>query len=274
LLLPATSSFNFVTRGIEIEGDTAHGVDVQFPWESTPGRGHQHTLAMPSLYIDKFPVSATNYSAYRKASGYKPQDMTNWLSNWLPGWPFTNASRGIVEDAGDQPSVAIPPEDPPARMANWPVTYLSLREAREYCSWAGGRLPHSWEWSYAAQGSDLRAYPWGNATCDECWPTWTNGNTFTGPEAVGGHPSGDSPFGVSDLAGNVWQYTDEIHDEHTRSVLLRGGSNYRPTGSQWYFPNRADDKSAPPCTTHNKYMLFDDRYERAGTIGFRCVYDA
>ena len=64
------------------------------------------------------------------------------------------------------------------------------------------------------------------------------------------------------------RYTDEFQDDHTRSVLLRGGSNYRPSGSSWYFPNQ------PELNTHNKYFLFDDVYERAATIGVRCVKDA
>ena len=43
--------------------------------------------------------------------------------------------------------------------------------------------------------------------------------------------------------------------------------------SHWYFPNRGGPGSGPPCTTHNKYFLFGESYERAGTVGFRCVYD-
>ena len=70
------------------------------------------------------------------------------------------------------------------------------------------------------------------------------------------------------MVGTVWQYTDEFYDEHTRFVILRGGSNYRPSGSNWYFPNQ------PELNTHNKYFLMSASYERAGTIGVRCVVDA
>ena len=51
-------------------------------------------------------------------------------------------------------------------------------------------------------------------------------------------------------------------------ALCLGGSNYRPSGSHWYFPNQIE------LNTHNKYFLMDDTYERAGTISFRCVVDA
>ena len=100
-------------------------------------------------------------------------------------------------------------------------------------------------------------------------PALGTGTVYKGPESVFAHaPQGASPFGVMDLVGNVWQYTDEFQDAHTRGVILRGGSNYRPSGSMWYFPQARDS-----LETHNKYFLMSDRYERAGTIGFRCVYD-
>ena len=64
-------------------------------------------------------------------------------------------------------------------------------------------------------------------------------------------------------------------DGHTSSVILRGGSNYRPSGSMWYFPQTLrGNKSIPTALNeHEKYFLMDSRYERAGTIGFRCAAD-
>ena len=64
-------------------------------------------------------------------------------------------------------------------------------------------------------------------------------------------------------------------DSHTRSVLLRGGSNYRPSASGWYLPQtlRGSRSIAPTLNEHQKYFLFDNRYERAGTVGFRCAAD-
>jgi hypothetical protein len=63
-------------------------------------------------------------------------------------------------------------------------------------------------------------------------------------------------------------HVQSFQDNHTRSVCLRGGSNYRSAGSHWYFPNE------PDLLTHNKYFLMNPHYERAGTVGFRCVADA
>ncbi len=85
---------------------------------------------------------------------------------------------------------------------------------------------------------------------------------------VDAHPRGASPFGVMDLVGNVWQWTDEYTDEHTRYAILRGGSHYQPQGSDWYFPQ------AYELSQHGKYLLMAPSKDRAGTLGFRCAKDA
>ena len=56
------------------------------------------------------------------------------------------------------------------------------------------------------------------------------------PTAVKAYAKGASPFGVMDLVGNIWQWTDEFTDEHTRAGILRGGSFFQPQGTIWYFP--------------------------------------
>ena len=70
-----------------------------------------------------------------------------------------------------------------------------------------------------------------------------------------------------DLVGNVWQWTDEYIDEHTRAAILRGGSYYQPQGSGWYFPQ------AYKLNEHERFLLMGPSLDRAGTLGFRCVVD-
>ena len=75
-----------------------------------------------------------------------------------------------------------------------------------------------------------------------------------------------------ELEGRADEKADELADEHTRAVVVRGGSNYKPAewgwSSQWYFPQ------AKRLDEHNKYFLMGYAYERAGTLGFRCVQSA
>jgi formylglycine-generating enzyme required for sulfatase activity len=89
-----------------------------------------------------------------------------------------------------------------------------------------------------------------------------------GPDAVDAHPAGASPFGVMDLVGNVWQWTEEFQDDHTRGGILRGGSYYQPQGSIWYFPQ------AYRLDQHGKLLLTSPSLDRSGGLGFRCVQDA
>lgn len=58
------ANYSFVVKGIEIEGDDGHGVDVQFPWETKPGREHSKTLVVGPLYMDKFPVTNDDYAQF------------------------------------------------------------------------------------------------------------------------------------------------------------------------------------------------------------------
>jgi len=83
---------------------------------------------------------------------------------------------------------------------------------------------------------------------------------------VDAFPGGASPFGVQDLMGNVWQWTDEFVDEH-RAAIVRGGGFYRPAGSMWYFPRNSK------LNQHGKYLLMAPCKDRSAMVGFRCVVD-
>lgn len=239
--IPA-GEFRFDVSGIEIEGDNEIGVDVQYPWENSPRRHHSHRMAVKAFYIDKYPVTNEEYKAFLVATHYRPQDDHNFLRDWRDG-------------------------SYPDGWSDKPVTWVSIEDARAYASWAGKRLPHEWEWQYAAQGTDGRLYPWGGSWDGSAVPPKDEGRTMRGPASVDASPKGASPFGVMDMVGNVWQWTDEFFDEHTRAAILRGGSYYQPQGSMWYFPQ------AYRLDQHGKYLLMAPSKDRAGTIGFRCAVD-
>jgi formylglycine-generating enzyme required for sulfatase activity len=240
--IPA-GDFAFRVQGIEIEGFNDIGVDVQYPWEDSPRRFHEQRMQVKSFWIDKYPVTNAEFKKFLDSSHYHPQDDLNFLRDWKDG-SF------------------------PAGWEDRPVTWVSLEDARAYAAWAGKRLPHEWEWQYAAQGSDGRTYPWGNDWNASAVPVPDKNRTMRGPDAVDAHPQGKSPFGVMDLVGNVWQWTDEFTDDHTRSGILRGGEYYQPQGSIWYFPRTYK------LNEHGKLLLTAPSLDRSGGLGFRCVQDA
>jgi formylglycine-generating enzyme required for sulfatase activity len=200
-------------------------------------------MEVKPYYIDKHPVTNAEFKTFLDATHYRPKDDLNFLKDWKNG--------------------AIP-----AGWENKPVTWVSIEDARAYAKWAGKRLPHEWEWQFAAQGTDDRAYPWGNTWDAKAVPEPDPGRTMRGPDKVDAHPAGASPYGVMDMVGNVWQWTDEYVDDHTRAGILRGGSYYQPQGSIWYFPQ------AYRNDTHGKLLMMAPSYDRSGALGFRCVTDA
>jgi gamma-glutamyl hercynylcysteine S-oxide synthase len=239
--IPA-AEFDFAVQGVEIEGQTWEGLDVQYPWETSPRRSHRRRLSIEAFRIDRYPVTNAQYKAFLDATAYRPQDDHNFLRHWHNGRPH-------------------------AGWDNKPVIWVSIEDARAYAQWAGKRLPHEWEWQYAAQGGDDRRYPWGNEWNPEAVPEPACGRAMPVPDDVNAHPAGASPFGVMDLVGNVWQWTDEYADAHTRAAILRGGSAYQPQTSHWYFPQ------AYRLDQHGKYLLMAPCKDRSAGIGFRCVID-
>jgi formylglycine-generating enzyme required for sulfatase activity len=235
--------FEFEVSGIEIEGGNEVGVDVQYPWEDSPRRHHRHRMHIKSFYVDKYPVTNADFKRFLDATRYHPKDDHNFLRDW---------KNGTYPDG----------------WAQKPVTWVSLEDARAYAAWAAKRLPHEWEWQYAAQGTDGRTYPWGNEWDASAAPAPDKGRNMRAPTNVDAFPKGASPFGVMDMVGNVWQWTDEFADEHTRAGVLKGGNYYQPQGSLWYFPE------AYRLTEHGKYLLIAPSKDRSGTLGFRCVADA
>ena len=129
------------------------------------------------------------------------------------------------------------PEGPRSTVAGksaHPVVQVSARDAAAFCAWAGLRLPSEAEWEFAARGRDGRRYPWGDAPPDQgaaaranfgtvlcCAPDAADGYRTTAP--VGSYPTGASPFGLMDMAGNVWEWTGNRFPGRPQEVALRGG---------------------------------------------------
>jgi formylglycine-generating enzyme required for sulfatase activity/tRNA A-37 threonylcarbamoyl transferase component Bud32 len=151
---------------------------------------NQEERELPVFWIDKTPVTNTEYGRFVAASGHKPP--RHWKG-----------------------------ERPPEAIAEHPVTYVSWHDAVAYAEWAGKRLPTEEEWEKAARGTDGRTYPWGE---EEPTPDLCNfGQNEGGTTPVGKYsPHGDSPDGCVDMAGNVWEWTVTDYDDESK--VLRGGS--------------------------------------------------
>lgn len=242
-LIPGTKNYFFVSKGVMIEGNPLRdAVGVQHPWQDHPSRSQRHRLTISSFYMDIYPVTNKEYSDFINTTHYHPKDDYNFLKDWKDG-------------------------KYPQGWDNKPVTWVSIEDARAYARWAHKRLPHEWEWQYAAQGDDNRLYPWGNEMDSTKIPPADSSRLMRAPTAVNAYPGGRSPFGIEDMVGNVWQWTDEYIDEHTRSAILKGGGYYRPATSKWYFPR------AYELNKYGKYLLMAPSLDRSAMIGFRCVVD-
>ena len=243
ILIPGTKNYVFESQGVFIEGNPLPDAEgIQYPWENHPARTTKHVMDISSFYIDRYPVTNKQFKKFMNATHFHPKDDLNFLKDWI---------NGIY----------------PKGSANKPVTWVSLEDARAYARWAGKRLPHEWEWQYAAQGTDGRLYPWGNKIDSTKMPPPDSSRNMRAPSNVNAYPEGASPFGVMEMVGNVWQWTDEYADEHTQAAILKGGGYYRASGSKWYFPR------AYKVNEYGKYLLMAPSIDRSATIGFRCIKD-
>jgi serine/threonine-protein kinase len=183
------------------EGEFTMGSEDPYAIRTTEnGRAYPeipvHTVYLGGYWFDKYEVTNRQYALCVEAGACAP--------------PFTASTFTRDSYYGN-------PE-----FADYPVVWVKWPMARAYCEWAGRRLPTEAEWEKAARGTDERIYTWGNETvsgdranlCDvNCPKEWANANFDDGyPDTapVGSYPAGASPYGVMDMAGNVWEWTSSL----------------------------------------------------------------
>ncbi len=196
---------------------------------------------------------------------------------WIDRTEVTNAMYALCVSAGAcQPPTATSNKTPPLRygdagFADYPITNVDSSNAEAYCAWADARLPTEAEWEKAARGTDGRIYPWGDSAPDcsllNSAPDFTPcvGDTTQ----VGSYPSGASPYGALDMAGNVFEWVADWYGEdyYSQSPASNpagpaSGEMRVVRGGAWSL-NNLGIRSAQRQVIHP--------WGIAVTVGFRCA---
>lgn len=106
-----------------------------------------------------------------------------------------------------------------------PVTHLSWDVANAFAGWMGFRLPTEVEWVRAFRGNDKRIFPWGNEYPDDTYAAFQEGATECNVQTVTAYPKGQSPFGVYNMAGNVFEYVADWYNMSHYNALRDGDVN-------------------------------------------------
>jgi iron(II)-dependent oxidoreductase len=216
----------------------------EFIMGSPEGEGNddehpQHTVFLDAFYIDKYEVTNAQYKKFMDATGHKAP------LSWNSEGPFYQPSQPVVG-------------------VNW-------YDAAAYAKWAGKRLPTETEWEKAARGTDGRKYPWGNEWDSSKCNSNVNGDGYKYIAPVGSFPAGASPYGVMDMAGNVFEWCADWYDGDYYSRTPQKNPKRSDSGDwrvmrggAWYY-----DANVLRCALRgNREPTFAILH-----IGFRCAQD-
>lgn len=185
-----------------------------------------HAVPVAAFHLMRREVTNRQFARFSQETGYrttvrKLQEGHVWKRRWrrerAAEWRHPQGAGSSISN-----------------LENHPVVQVSARDAEAFCRHNGMRLPREEEWEYAARGRQGYRYPWGNAltrdslstlanagTYDCCAPSDADGFARTAP--VGSFPRGRSPFGLDDMAGNVWEWTSTPFPGAPNDRVIRGG---------------------------------------------------
>jgi sulfatase modifying factor 1 len=200
-----------------------------------------HRVSLDSFYLDTFEVTNGRFAKFVAAIQSEPP------------WGFADQETPVVQ-------------------AEQPVRWVNWMDALGYCLWAGKRLPTEAEWEKAARGTDGRTYPWGNAPPTAAHAVFglTEGDETVSP--IGTRDLGSSPYGVHDLAGNLYEWVTDWYDD--AFYTQHSPSNPRGPVEGTTKVQRGGSYINSPYRLRSAFRTKGDPTEHAPHVGFRCAQDA
>ncbi|MBN1430397.1 MAG: SUMF1/EgtB/PvdO family nonheme iron enzyme [Anaerolineae bacterium] len=218
----------------------------------------RHTIRLRSFHLARYPITNAQFWKFAE-EGYK--DAAYWTpegNDWRVA--HSNHRRGLLQH-------------PVWGIANRPVVGLTWYEAYAFSCWLAAktgkpyRLPTEAEWERAAAGIEGRKYPWGNRASDDTTNTQEAGIRQT--TAVGIFPADQTPEGVCDLGGNVWEWTNSLAKDYP----YKAGDGRERTEGKGARVLRGGSYDSPRKVIHCTQRRPMDPATRAALIGFRVAMD-
>lgn len=233
-----------------------------------------HTVEVPDFQLDRVPVTNRAYLEFVEDGGYGREKL------WKPeGWAWIQEQEIVTPKHWYQPE----PHswwterfgyDEPLRLDH-PVVHVCWYEADAFARWAGKRLPTEAEWEKAAswdpQTETKRLFPWGDEPPAPDDDRANLDHLAFGTSAAGAYPAGASPYGVLDMLGNVWEWTDSNFTAHPGFDPFPYREYSEVFLDQGYPVLRGGSWATRPAAIRNTFRNWDLPVRRQLFVGFRCA---